>query len=72
MENTNNTIETTNDGINANDSSHYKLLTIGIIITLLGVLLRFLGHWSLIDLISNVILVIGVGICLRAIYNVLR
>jgi len=73
MENTDRT--TRNLGVqndNANNPAHYQLLTIGIIITLIGVLLRFFGDWALIDAVSNLILVVGVGICLRAVYKVLQ
>lgn len=73
MENTNRTTRNLGEqDDNANNPAHYQLLTIGIIITLIGVLLRFFGNWALIDAVSNLILVIGVGICLRAVYKVLQ
>lgn len=73
MENTNRTTPNLGEqNDNANNPAHYQLLTIGIIITLIGVLMRFFGDWALIDAVSNLILVIGVGLCLRAVYKVLQ
>ncbi|MGV3706841.1 MAG: hypothetical protein ACO1NU_15825 [Arcticibacter sp.] len=73
MENTNRTTRNIGEqNANANNPAHYQLLTIGIVITMIGVLLRFFGDWSLIDAVSNLILVVGVGICLRAVYKVLQ
>ncbi len=58
--------------IEANDPAHYKLITIGIIIGMIGVLLRFTGSWMLIDIVSNILFVIGIVICLKAVLNILK
>lgn len=57
---------------NANDPSHYILMAIGIFVTVLGALLRFVANLSFIDVLSNVILVIGVILCLKAVINILK
>ena len=67
MANINETKET-ND---ANNPSHYVLMTWGIVVTMVGVVLRFLGTFSLIDVISNIILIIGIVICLKSVKAIL-
>ncbi|WP_256014379.1 hypothetical protein [Desertivirga xinjiangensis] len=57
---------------NANNPSHYTLMTLGIVITMVGVGLRFIGTFSLIDVISNIILIVGVLICLKSVSNILK
>jgi len=57
---------------NANNPSHYVLLTIGIFVTVLGAMLRFLVDWTLIDIISNIIFVVGVVCCLKAVSTILK
>ena len=56
----------------ANDPAHYKLITIGIVIGMIGVLLRFAGTWMFIDAISNILFVIGIYICLKAVLKILK
>jgi len=57
---------------NANNPSHYTLMVLGILITMIGVTARFIGTYRLIDIISNVILVIGVIICLSSVAKILK
>lgn len=57
---------------NANETSHYVLMAVGIAVGLVGVFLRFAGDWSFVDMLSNIILVIGVIICLKAVFNILK
>lgn len=57
---------------NANNPSHYILLTIGIFVTVLGAILRFLVEGSVIDIISNIIFVVGVVCCLKAVAAILK
>ncbi|MGV3508344.1 MAG: hypothetical protein ACO1N7_03565 [Sphingobacteriaceae bacterium] len=57
---------------NANNPAHYTLLTIGIFVTVLGSMLRFAGDWALIDVVSNIIFLIGVVLCLKAVVNILK
>ena len=52
----------------ANDPAHYKLITIGIIIGMIGILLRFTGTWTFIDAVSNIRIVI----CLKAVLRILK
>ena len=57
---------------NANNPSHYTLMAVGIVITMVGIVARFFGTFRLIDIISNVILVIGVIICLSSVAKILK
>ena len=72
MENIKETYERSTHSNNANAVSHYKLMTIGIIIGLVGVMLRFVGTWQLIDIVSNIIFVIGIVISIKAVLNILK
>lgn len=56
----------------ANSPGHYKLITIGIVIGMTGIMLRFVTDWEFIDMISNIIFVIGIFICLKAVLNILK
>jgi hypothetical protein len=56
----------------SNDPAHYNLIVIGIVIGMIGVLLRFTGSWMLIDAISNILFVIGIIICLKAVLRILK
>jgi len=69
MENTTNNNNTTAE---ANDPSHYTTIIAGIVIGLIGIFLRFTGTWPMISIVSNVIWVIGIVICLRAVLKILK
>ncbi len=56
----------------SNDPAHYKLIVIGIVIGMIGVLLRFTGTWMFIDAISNILFVIGIVLCLKAVLRILK
>jgi len=56
----------------SNDPAHYKLITIGIIIGVLGIFLRFTGTWAMINLVSNVLFIVGIVICLKAVLRILK
>ncbi len=56
----------------SNDPAHYKLIIIGIVIGMFGVMLRFTGSWMFIDAVSNILLVIGVVISLKAVLRILK
>lgn len=56
----------------ANNPAHYTLMTVGIFVTVLGAMLRFSGDWAFIDVISNIIFIIGVILCLKAVINILK
>ncbi|WP_374166528.1 hypothetical protein [Arcticibacter sp. MXS-1] len=72
MENVKETFERSNHSDNANNPAHYTLMTLGIIVIMVGVVLRFLGDWTMIDLVSNLITVVGIAISLKSVYNILR
>ncbi|TWJ00090.1 hypothetical protein JN11_02505 [Mucilaginibacter frigoritolerans] len=56
---------------NANAESHYKLIVVAIVIGLAGVYLRFADfHYS--TIIANILLIIGVGIALKAVFAILK
>ena len=56
---------------NANSESHYRLLVLAIFIGLFGVYFRFteLNNSSM---ISNIVLILGVGVALKAIFAILE
>ncbi len=72
MENLQESYGNSNAGNNANNPAHYRLLTAGIVIIMIGVLLRFFGEWTLIDIVSNLIALLGIAISLKAVYNILQ
>jgi hypothetical protein len=72
MENPIETLEKSNTTNNANNPSHYTLLTIGIFVSVLGALLRFAGEFAFIDLISNLIFLVGVFLCIKSVLNILK
>ena len=56
---------------NANAEKHYILLVISIIIGLVGVYLRFADfHYA--SAIANIILVVGVIVCLKAVFAIMK
>lgn len=61
-----------NGTVESNNPSHYKLITIGIVIGIIGVFLRFTGTWGLIDIVSNILFIIGIAICLKAVLTILK
>lgn len=72
MENLKETYNKSEESNNANATSHYQLMTIGIIIGLVGIMLRFLSSWEFIDILSNIIFVIGIVISIKAVLNILK
>ena len=56
----------------ANDNSIYKLLVVGIIVTMIGVFLRFAGDSSMLSIICWVILFVGAFICCKAVFKILE
>ncbi|MBC7744100.1 MAG: hypothetical protein H7096_03275 [Flavobacterium sp.] len=72
MENVKETYTKSEQTINSNLTSHYRLMTIGIIVGLAGIMLRFVTDWVLIDIVSNIIFVIGIVISIKAVLNILK
>ena len=56
----------------SNDPAHYNLIVIGIVVGLIGIFLRFTGSWMFIDAVSNILLIVGTVICLRAVLRILK
>ncbi len=56
----------------ANNPSHYILLTAAIVVGLVGVYLRFAGDAPIYSMLSNIILVVGVIIALRAVFTIMK
>ena len=72
MENVKETYQKSEHSQNANETSHYVLMTVGIIVGMTGVMLRFVGSWTFIDILSNIIFVIGIVISIKAVLNILK
>ncbi|MFA6245779.1 MAG: hypothetical protein WC615_02485 [Mucilaginibacter sp.] len=56
---------------NANSVSHYTFLVLTIVIGLVGVYLRF-AEFPHATLISNLILLVASGLCLKAVFGILK
>lgn len=57
---------------NANETSHYKLMTVGIVIGLAGVFGRFVQDSSLASGIANVLVAVGSVISIKAVLAILK
>lgn len=57
---------------NANNPAHYKLLVLGLAVIMIGVLLRFAADSLILDMVSNVMMLVGLGLGLKSVYNILR
>lgn len=66
------TTNNNNSTAESNDPSHYTTITVGIVIGLIGIFLRFTGSWPMIDIVSNIIWVVGIVICLRSVLRILK
>jgi hypothetical protein len=64
-------IKKMNSTENANAESHYLLIVFAIVVGLAGVYLRFADfHYA--NIIANILLIIGVGIALKAVFAILK
>jgi multisubunit Na+/H+ antiporter MnhG subunit len=72
MENSTNTQHKGINSESANNPSHYTLMTFGIVIIIIGVFLRFFTALSFINLLSNLIFLVGVFLCLKAVMRILK
>lgn len=61
-----------NKSASANDTRNYIILTIGIFIGLIGVYFRFFGDSFFYTSVSNIILIVGIIVCLRMIFAILK
>jgi hypothetical protein len=59
---------------NANSEKHYKLLVVAIAIGVVGVFLRFAGdeNSTYFSWIANVLLILGAGIALKAVFSIIE
>ncbi|EDM37347.1 hypothetical protein PBAL39_09396 [Pedobacter sp. BAL39] len=55
----------------ANETSIYKLMTVGILVSMLGVYLRFAGDSMTLSIVSWVILFIGAIIAIKGVFKIL-
>ena len=62
---------TMNSTENANAEGHYKLIVVAIVVGLVGVFLRF-TDFPFATIIANILLIIGVGIALKAVFAILK
>jgi len=56
---------------NANQTSIYKLLIAGIVVSMVGVYLRFAFDSTTLSLVSWIILFLGAFICCKAVFKIL-
>jgi len=56
----------------ANDTKHYTILIAGAFIVFFGAILRFFGESIILDIISNIVFLIGVIISFSAVLRILR
>jgi hypothetical protein len=61
-----------NTAENANETRHYILLVIAIVIGIVGVYFRFLGDSFFYTSVSNVIFIIGIIIALKAVFSIMK
>lgn len=57
---------------NANNPSHYVLMTVGIVVIMVGIFLRFIINSPISDVISNIIFIVGVFFALKAVLRILQ
>jgi len=55
----------------ANDERHYLLLVVAIVIGIVGVYLRF-ADFKYSSIVANIILILGVGVALKAVFTILK
>ena len=55
----------------ANETSIYQLLVVGIVVSMVGVLLRFAFDSGMLSLISWIILFVGAFICCKGVFKIL-
>ena len=56
----------------ANETSIYKLILVGVLISMLGVFLRFAFDSTILSIVSWVILFIGSYVCCKAVFKILN
>ncbi len=61
-----------NKSDSANDTRNYVIMTIGIFIGIIGVYFRFIGDSFFYTSVSNVIFIVGILVCLRSVFAILK
>lgn len=56
----------------ANDTKHYILIVIAIIIGLVGVYLRFAGDTFALSSVSNLIMIVAIVIALKGVFDIMK
>lgn len=56
----------------ANETSIYKLILVGVLISMLGVYLRFAFDSTILSIVSWVVLFIGSYVCCKAVFKILN
>lgn len=56
----------------ANETSIYKLIIVGVVISMIGVYLRFAFDSTMLSIVSWVILFIGSFVCCKAVFKILN
>jgi hypothetical protein len=60
-------------GTNANDTRHYIMLTVAIVIGLFGVFIRFWGPESfMLTSVSNVVFIVGIYLALVTTFKIMK
>ena len=72
MENLKETYQNSENTNDPNATSHYVFLTVGMIIGFIGIFSRFIIHWEMIDIVANIILIIGILLSLKAVFDILK
>ena len=57
---------------NANQTGIYKLIVIGVAVSMIGVFLRFAGDNTTLSIVSWVILFVGAFLCCKAVFKILE
>ncbi|KHJ38663.1 hypothetical protein PBAC_12240 [Pedobacter glucosidilyticus] len=59
--------------VNANNPSHYKVIILGVLVTLFGVYLKqFIEHSTVVDLIGWALTFIGAFISIGGVFKILK
>jgi hypothetical protein len=56
----------------ANETSIYKLIIVGVVISMIGVYLRFAFDSTMLSIVSWVILFVGSFVCCKAVFKILN
>lgn len=72
MENLKETYNKSEHTNNANATSHYQLMTIGIIVGLVGIMIRFVSDSQIVGIVANILWVVGAVISIKAVLNILK